>query len=224
MLPSYFHGNDSGWDNASFFAEGGPVLSPDLPVFLILACEALANLLEDDPGKAARWLRIADELQALLVGTLWTGETFAARLAADPERILPGESLIQFMPLLLGSRLPAAMCRQLVARLVEGAFITDWGPATESPRSPFYEDDGYWRGPIWAPTTYLLWDGLRRQGEGALAREIAQKFCALANAHGMAENFDARSGRGLRDRAFAWTSAVYLLLAQSLRDEKPVKS
>lgn len=219
VLPSYFHGNDSGWDNASFFAEGGPVLSPDLPVFLILACEALANLLEDDPEKAARWLRTADELQALLVGTLWTGETFAARLAADPERILPGDSLIQFMPLLLGSRLPAAMCRQLVARLVEGAFITDWGPATESPRSSYYEDDGYWRGPIWAPTTYLLWDGLRRQGEGALAREIAQRFCALANAHGMAENFDARSGRGLRDRAFAWTSAVYLLLAQSLRDE-----
>lgn len=219
VLPSYFHGNDSGWDNASFFAEGGPVLSPDLPVFLILACEALANLLEDDPERAARWLRTADELQALLVGTLWTGETFAARLAADPERILPGDSLIQFMPLLLGSRLPAAMCRQLVARLVEGAFITDWGPATESPRSSYYEDDGYWRGPIWAPTTYLLWDGLRRQGEGALAREIAQRFCALANAHGMAENFDARSGRGLRDRAFAWTSAVYLLLAQSLRDE-----
>ncbi len=219
VLPSYFHGNDSGWDNASFFAEGGPVLSPDLPVFLILACEALANLLEDDPEKAARWLRTADELQALLVGTLWTGETFAARLAADPKRILPGDSLIQFMPLLLGSRLPGTMCRQLVARLVEGAFITDWGPATESPRSSYYEDDGYWRGPIWAPTTYLLWDGLRRQGERALAREIAQRFCALANAHGMAENFDARSGRGLRDRAFAWTSAVYLLLAQSLRDE-----
>ncbi|WP_416385264.1 amylo-alpha-1,6-glucosidase [Sinorhizobium meliloti] len=219
VLPSYFHGNDSGWDNASFFAEGGPVLSPDLPVFLILACEALANLLEDDPEKAARWLRTADELQALLVGTLWTGETFAARLAAEPKRILPGDSLIQFMPLLLGSRLPGTMCRQLVARLVEGAFITDWGPATESPRSSYYEDDGYWRGPIWAPTTYLLWDGLRRQGEGALAREIAQRFCALANAHGMAENFDARSGRGLRDRAFAWTSAVYLLLAQSLRDE-----
>ena len=34
-LPVYFHGNDSGWDNASFFAEGGPVISPDLPSFLI---------------------------------------------------------------------------------------------------------------------------------------------------------------------------------------------
>lgn len=224
VLPSYFHGNDSGWDNASFFAEGGPVLSPDLPVFLILACEALANLLEDDVAKAAHWSRTADRLQALLIDTLWTGETFGARLAREPDRLLSGESLIQFMPLLLGSRLAADMRKKLVARLVERDFITEWGPATESPRSSLYEDDGYWRGPIWAPTTYLLWDGLRRQNERALAREIAQKFCALANRNGMAENFDARSGKGLRDRAFAWTSAVYLLLAQSLRDENLVKS
>ncbi|MDK1385447.1 trehalase family glycosidase [Sinorhizobium sp. 8-89] len=218
-LPSYFHGNDSGWDNASFFAKGGPVLSPDLPVFLILACDALATLLADKASRAAVWSETADRLQALLIDRLWTGETFGARLASDPGRVVDGESLIQFMPLLLGKRLPAAISKTLVARLKAGGFITEWGPATESPQSRFYEDDGYWRGPIWAPTTYLLWDGLRRQGEGALAREIAQKFCALANKSGMAENFDARSGRGLHDRAFAWTSAVYLLLAQSLCDE-----
>ena len=105
--------------------------------------------------------------------------------------------------------------------LAEGGFVTEWGPATESPKSPLYEDDGYWRGPIWAPTTLLLWDGLRRQGEVALAREIAEKFCSLAAKNGMAENFDARSGRGLRDRAFAWTSAVYILLSASLSPHQP---
>ena len=36
----------------------------------------------------------------------------------------------------------------------------------------------------------------------------------------MAENFDARSGVGLRDRAFAWTSAVYILLANALSKMK----
>lgn len=220
-LPSYFHGNDSGWDNATFFAEGGPVISPDLPVFLILACEALATLLESDPGRAAEWNAKADALQALLFERLWTGETFGARLAGAPDRILPGENLIQFMPLLLGARLPAEMREKLVARLVSRGFITAWGPATESLNSPFYEDDGYWRGPVWAPTTLLLWDGLRRQGEIELTREIAEKFCSLASKSGMAENFDARSGRGLRDRAFAWTSAVYLLLAASLSDHNP---
>ena len=29
----------------------------------------------------------------------------------------------------------------------------------------------------------------------------------------MAENFDALAGAGLRDRAFAWTSAVYLIIS-----------
>ncbi|QRY65288.1 glycoside hydrolase family 37 (plasmid) [Ensifer sp. PDNC004] len=219
-LPSYFHGNDSGWDNATFFAEGGPVISPDLPVFLILACETLADLLEDDADRQAMWRQKAADLQALLFERLWTGETFGARLAADPERILPGENLIQFMPLLLGTRLTSEMREKLLARLVAGGFITEWGPATESPKSSFYEDDGYWRGPIWAPTTMLLWDGLRRQGEIELANEVAEKFCSLASKSGMAENFDARSGRGLRDRAFAWTSAVYLQLAASLSRTK----
>lgn len=36
----------------------------------------------------------------------------------------------------------------------------------------------------------------------------------------MAENFEARSGVGLRDRAFAWTSAVYILLANALSKMK----
>ncbi|MFK0277158.1 amylo-alpha-1,6-glucosidase [Ensifer sp. NPDC090286] len=220
-LPCYFHGNDSGWDNATFFAEGGPVISPDLPVFLILACEALADLLEEDGERRAMWRKKADDLQALLFERLWTGETFGARLAAHPERILPGDNLIQFMPLLLGARLTPGMREKLVARLVAGGFITEWGPATESPKSSFYEDDGYWRGPIWAPTTMLLWDGLRRQGEIELADEVAEKFCSLASKSGMAENFDARSGRGLRDRAFAWTSAVYLVLAASLSANSP---
>lgn len=95
------------------------------------------------------------------------------------------------------------------------------GSRDGSLQSPFYEDDGYWRGPIWAPTTLLPWDGLRRQGEMELARTIAEKFCSLASKNGMAENFDARSGKGLRDRAFAWTSAAYMLLAASLSQDQP---
>ena len=213
-LPSYCHGNDSGWDNATFFAEGGPVVSPDLPTFLILACDTLATLLEDDPVRADEWRARAEDLQKMLVEQLWTGETFCARLAHDREHALPDQNLIQFMPLLLGDRLPRDMVQKLLARLTEGGFVTEWGPATESPQSVLYEDDGYWRGPIWAPTTLLLWDGLRRQGEMELAQDIAEKFCSLAAKNGMAENFDARSGRGLRDRAFAWTSAAYLLLSQ----------
>lgn len=207
-LPMYFHGNDSGWDNASFFAEGGPVASPDLPTFLILTCDRLARL---DPSRAAHWQAVADKLTTVLL-TLWTGETFGTRLAADPGRLRTDKSLIGFMPLLLGPRLPTAIADRLIDRLGQG-WITQWGPATEHPQSPFYEADGYWRGPIWAPTTMLIWDGLLSQDRPDLATVIARRFCRLCETSGMAENFDALSGQGLRDRAFAWTSAAYLIIS-----------
>ncbi len=207
-LPAYCHGNDSGWDNATFFAEGGPVLTPDLPTFLILTCDCLARL---DPTRAAHWQAEGAALYALLT-TLWTGQAFGTRLAADPARLRRDESLIGFIPLLLGPRLAPEVAARLIDRLGQG-WITDWGPATERPQSPFYEPDGYWRGPIWAPTAMLLWDGLLRQNQEDLAADIALRFCRLCETSGMAENFDALTGKGLRDRAFAWTSAVYLLLS-----------
>lgn len=219
-LPAYFHGNDSGWDNATFFAEGGPVVTPDLPTFLILACDCLARL---DPARADHWQATASALGDLLVARLWSGQRFGTRLASDPDRLRLDESLIGFMPLLLGSRLPPAIAQTLIRRFAEGGWLTDWGPATERPESPLYEPDGYWRGPIWAPTTMLLWDGLCQQGETELADQVARRFCRLCETSGMAENFDALSGKGLRDRAFAWTSAAYLWLAASLQEGRNAK-
>jgi len=214
-LPAYFHGNDSGWDNAIFFAEGGPVITPDLPTFLILACDCLAAL-HTDQEQSLFWQKQGDALWGLLHEQLWDGANFGTRLMSDPSRLRQDQSLISFMPLLLGPRLPRDMVRALISRLETGGWLTAWGPASESPNSPFYEADGYWRGPIWAPTTMLLWDGLRQQGEVALADDIARRFLTLCETSGMAENFDALTGAGLRDRAFAWTSAVYLWLGASL--------
>lgn len=214
-LPAYFHGNDSGWDNATFFAEGGPVITPDLPTFLILACDCLAAL-HTDQEQSLFWQKQGDALWGLLHEQLWDGVCFGTRLMSDPARLRQDQSLIGFMPLLLGPRLPRDMVRALINRLETGGWLTAWGPSSESPNSPFYEADGYWRGPIWAPTTMLLWDGLRQQGKVALADDIARRFLTLCETSGMAENFDALTGAGLRDRAFAWTSAVYLWLGASL--------
>lgn len=220
-LPSYAHGNDSGWDNASFFAEGGPVIGPDLPTFLALTARMVAQLARKagDAAQAAAFERQEDQLVALLLDQLWDGQEFQVRLVHDLSTALPDQSLIQFMPLLLGEKLPADICTKLRKRLDDLGMVTDWGPATESPLSPFYEADGYWRGPIWAPTTLLIVEGLRAQGEEHLARDIMQKYQHLCETSGMAENFDALRGTGLRDKAFAWTSAVYLRFAQLLAND-----
>ena len=39
------------------------------------------------------------------------------------------------------------------------------------------------------------------------------RFRRLCERSGFAENFDAVTGSGLRDRAYSWTASVYLILA-----------
>jgi len=111
----------------------------------------------------------------------------------------------------LGDDLPASVAATL-ARGIE-RHLTAHGPATEPVESPEYEADGYWRGPIWAPSTVLIEDGLRRAGHAGLADEISQRFRQLCEKSGFAENFDAETGAGLRDRAYTWTASAYLILA-----------
>ncbi|MBT9456446.1 MAG: hypothetical protein IV097_07475 [Burkholderiaceae bacterium] len=225
-LPAYDHGNDAGWDNATVFLQGTPLQSPDLSSFLILQLEELAALAEglSRPEQARDWGKQADALFERLMSQLWTGERFVARLA-DGTVVEDGDSLIAYTPLLLGSRLPAAIREQLLAEVFEpGRFLSTHGLATESQRSPHYRADGYWRGPIWAPTTMLFVDAMDRCGRPDLGDELARRFTAMCAGigatGGLAENFDAQSGAPLRDPAFTWTSSVALLLGHRLLKKK----
>ena len=84
----------------------------------------------------------------------------------------------------------------------------------ERPDSPRYTADGYWRGPIWAPSTLIIEEGLRRSGNPELANTVSDKFRHLCEERGFAENFDALTGDGLRDLAYTWTASCYLVLAR----------
>ncbi|MBQ1104437.1 hypothetical protein KBY46_00670 [Streptomyces sp. 404i] len=57
----------------------------------------------------------------------------------------------------------------------------------------------------------LIEDGLRRAGRHRPADDISARFRALCEPSGFSENFDALTGSGLRDRAYAWTVSSYLL-------------
>ena len=50
-------------------------------------------------------------------------------------------------------------------------------------------------------------------GATTLADAISARFRAVCEKSGFAENFDALTGQGLRDRAYTWTASAYLLLA-----------
>ncbi|GAA4566784.1 amylo-alpha-1,6-glucosidase [Planotetraspora kaengkrachanensis] len=211
-LAHYQHGNDSGWDNATTFDPERVVETADLAAFLVLQMRALARLATElsNPDAAAGWSAAADRMRDALLAELWAGDRFVAR-GARSGRTWSSSSLLDLMPIVLGEELPEPIRATLAAKIEK--HLTAFGPATELPTSEHYQDDGYWRGPIWAPSTVLIEDGLRRAGYTDLADEISVRFRALCERSGFAENFDARTGAGLRDRAYTWTAGAYLMLS-----------
>lgn len=212
----YQHGNDSGWDNATTFDRDRLVESPDLAGFLIVQMRVLADLARElgRDRDTAEWTREHAAMVTALMD-MWDGTSFVAR-SPITGRPASATSLLGLLPLLAASDLDEQVVSGMVDALA--SHLTEWGLATEPPDSPHYVSDGYWRGPIWAPSTVLLVDGLRRAGRDALATDISRRFRLLCETSGFAENFDALSGKGLRDRAYTWTASAYLVLARDAID------
>ncbi len=213
-LCEYDHGNDSGWDNSTPFQFLPPVETPDLQAFLVLQMETLADLA----GRLGRtleaefWLARSRALLERMCELCFDADGLPlARKAYTGETASP-DSLLLYLPVLLGKRLPGRIRARLVAELKSDRFLTEWGFATESPKSPFYKPDGYWLGPVWAPATQLVVDGLHACGEEEFARDVENRFLRLFAKGGSGENFDALTGLANNDPAYTWASAVFLTL------------
>ena len=214
-IPEYPQGCDSGWDNSTLFDIGFFLESPDLSSFLVLQMKTLAriSLKIGNSNKANEWENKATILLNKLYEHSWNGERFLAKLSSSHDYAEYQTSLLEVMPIVLGDLLDKDKFNKLVSTL-EQNYLTENGPATEMLHSTQYESNGYWRGPIWAPSTYLLVDGLKRGGREDLAKEIAKNFCDMVQnkAKGNFENFDAVTGQGLCAPGYTWTASVFMLL------------
>ena len=219
-LAEYLDGCDSGWDNSTAISMNHPPLeTPDLQAFLVLQMECLADIAKTlGRGEdAARWTARAKKMLDATVKTLFDEDGAPrVRRLRDGGFDRDSLSLVTRLPMILGKRLPEKCRARMVADIKEKGFITDWGLASESVNSKHYHPDGYWRGPIWGPSTLIAVEGLRACGEDALADEISLKFCKLVMKSGFSENFDAKTGEARRDPAYTWTASAFLVLAHEL--------
>lgn len=220
-IPDYPQGCDSGADNASSFGELGHfVESPDLPAYLILQMNTLQKLasalgLEDDADQWAQ--RRSDFMQTFLDHSL-VSKHFVSKKSRSHEVAKNAQTFLELMPLVLGDLLDPNIIDSLIHRLKE-RHLTDYGIASEAfENTGYYQSDGYWLGPIWAPITYLIIDGLKRAGKKKLAKEVAEKYLHMVIdiAKGNYENFDALTGSGLRAPGYTWTASVTLLLMHEI--------
>jgi hypothetical protein len=222
-VPNYLHGNDSGWDNSTAFDAGVPLEAPDLSTWLILQQDWLAKcaeklgLMED----AVRWKRGSESLLQKMLEHFWNGERFVGRLSGSHEEV-PSESLLLRIPLLLGSRLPEAAREWCLRDLrPDGAFGWKAGFLTESKTSAAFEQDGYWRGPIWPVEVFIFVEALRANDEHAEADSVVLASLRHIQAAGNFENYRADTGEGLRDPSIAWTSSCVLAFLAGIQKAEP---
>lgn len=219
VFPVYYHGNDSGWDNASVFHQGFPVESPDLGAFLIQKMDILSELAQKLGRfeESRKWKEKADELFPRFLKRFFRNGRFYAWYTPNNSRIEQGNSLLMYLPIILAYRMEKEMADQLVKQLEE-QFETPYGLATEQPDSEQYKKGGYWLGPVWAPTTYLFIDALRENGYTDMAKRLADKFLEVTKIGLMSENYDPFTGEGYDDPAFAWPSCVFLQLQKEFKE------
>ena len=213
-LCEYTHGNDSGWDNATAFSQLPPVTLPDLNAFLVLQMDVLADVAEKlgYMSDVDMWKTRSERMMQRMLDVLFRDDRPAALAGFDMKQV-ETDSLILYLPIILGDKLPEKIRRNMTESIKSEKFNTKYGLATESIKSSAYEADGYWRGPIWAPSTMIILDGMRECGENEFVQEITHKFCRMVQKSGCAYNFDALTGCGLRDRAYTWTASVMLVMA-----------
>jgi len=177
--------NESGMDNLAIFDDAEYRLDvntidleePGHNSLIALELEALgaiARILGRD-GEADAYGEQSRGLSQRIAERLWDPERkiFAARRwdGSFAQHLSP----TSFFPLLTG----AVASDRVNAMLYDHLFNEEefWGPLP-LPTAPFNDpvnaEASYWRGRIWAPMSYWVWEGLRRSGYQAEARKLAR--------------------------------------------------
>jgi glycogen debranching enzyme len=135
-------------------------------------------------------------------------------------------SPLNFYPMAAGVPTPdqAKAMRDILFRSKK--FEGDYMCPTIERDDPAFPQQGYWRGTIWGPTNYLLYQGLRRYCTDAERNEFAKKSVALFmknwNADGTChENFNAMTGEGRSDPHYTWGALLCLIGIEDLCDIEP---
>ena len=217
----YDHAKDSGWNNSTVFSLFPPVATPELQAFLIIQMDMIARIseklgIEED---AQYWKAESDKLLALFLEKCFRNN-LPVPIHSNTGEIVECQSLLPYEVLVLGDRLPEEIRKACVEVLKGDTFNTPYGLATESPKSPLYQEKKKWRGPIWAPATLMILEGLRACHEEELAKAEAAKYISLVQEKGLAENYDALTGESIGPNIFTWTASAYLIILKEFCDEK----
>ncbi|NLV51413.1 MAG: hypothetical protein GXY20_12060 [Clostridiales bacterium] len=215
-LPTLYHSDETGLDDCSLWIKHVEITSPDIAAYLTLLFEAvgrLGELLGKPETESAAWLRKSKELQQNLIDILWDGERFAALVPETGEKIY-SDSVVNYMPVILGSRLPEEILDKLVADLSDTeTFFSPWGIASEKKTSELFDPFGWGRGCVLPPVMMYIVTGLWDTEHRDFARKAAENYMKALSEKDFPFFIDSKTGEG-RYFGCSWTHCAYAVLGR----------
>ena len=216
-IPQYEHGDETGIDDSTVFKKTNMVEAPDLLAYLALLYEA-AGKLDELLGcrqEAADHLEKSKSLIQKMIRTFWNGERFVAR-EHESRSVISTGSLLHYLPLILGKRLPREILDRMAADLMrEGEFLSPYGLASEKMTGEDFRISGFGRGYILPPYHILILCGLFDAGKTDEAKEIARRYCEALKNTDFNMIIDPLRG-GKAGFGCTWSACAYLILAERL--------
>jgi len=218
------------WDEAGFNETTGTLTMNCLDLNCLYALDAwslaqIARFLQE-PAAYEEYMKEYERLRALINQHFWNESEgfyfdrhwnghFSKRKAAS-----------NFYPLL--AKIPdEARAQKMIRRLLNPKeFWGDFVIPTISRDDPAFKDQQYWRGTIWPPTNYLLYQGLKAYGFDTIASEFAKKSANLflrawKTFQICPENFDARTGEPGGQKFQSWGPLFALIALEEYLDFTP---
>ena len=223
-LPGYEHVYSSGLDDSPLFDDGGPVFAPDLPSYLVLVLDSMADLADDagDQLEAETQRSVAEETAKRLVSQRFDAQ-LGRFVTLTPAGIRQTLTPFSLMPLLTG-RLPPQVLEALRATLSESNPLAAHFPLpTVALDEAEFNADRMWRGPVWLNVNWLVFQGLLRSGLEVEALDLAERTVAMVReGGGLHEYWNPLTGARAAGATtnFGWSAALFLDLAVWLASQR----
>ncbi|GAA2153522.1 alpha-glucosidase [Kitasatospora kazusensis] len=195
--------------------------SVDLNAYLAADRRHLAAIAQTlgDRTAATRLRAAADAVDQAVRASMYdqaTGWFHDTDLATGARLTARGRGIEGVVPLWSGTATPA-QAATVRARLLDPAeFGTRLPFPTVARSSPYFDPEGYWRGPVWLDQAYFALEGLRRYGFTADARDLTARLLAVASGltggAPLSENYNPLTGAARNSPNFSWSAALLLPL------------
>lgn len=217
-------GTDNQWSRAGKLA-AFEIEGVDLASYLVREMRAMA-VIAGHLGLAAdvkMWNARADKLIGLINAVFWDdADGMYYDRNEKTGQLVKVKSATCFMPLFAGAATPARAKRMIREHLLnENEFWLAYPVASYAKTEPDYYQGSHklpngnnecnWRGPSWAPTNYMIFQGLMRYGYTNEARVLSERLLDMAVKRNMVlrEYYDGETGFGLGQTHFWGFTALY---------------